>query len=166
MEKDVYNNYRWNDKDNEILKTIFDSMISFLEQYSNDIVICTTNYDQVVETYCNINDEYRCIDGFRDGRWNENSFYYPQKEENQKYVYLYKLHGSLDWKKKSNGIIYKTFEESQSTDPNFPENILIYPNLLPKCTEKIEPFDSILKEVQKKLNKARFMHCDRIFFQR
>lgn len=133
LEKDVYDNYRWNDKHNEKLKTIISSLVSFLDEYSNDIVICTSNYDQSIETYCDNGSEYRCIDGFKDGRWDKNGFYYPQIDTKKTFIYLYKLHGSLDWKKKNNGIILKTFEESQSADPNFSENILIYPSLLPKC---------------------------------
>jgi hypothetical protein len=58
-------------------------------------------------------------------------------------VYLYKLHGSLDWKKHKSYGIEATGEESRSHDPNYADNMLVYPTVSPKDGEETEPYRTI-----------------------
>jgi SIR2-like domain len=128
-----------------------------LKNHSEKITIFTTNYDKAIELYCS-RAGYQLIDGFwRNGDehvWRDDHFYYPtlaSPAEGQNYVYLYKLHGSLNWKRHVTGTIIRTTEEGRSSDPNIKENLLIYPTLSPK-SDSGEPFNTVFKEFEAKMN--------------
>ncbi len=156
LEDDVFNNYRWEGKYDEDLEQIYNPIFDLLKEYSEEIVICTTNYDKAIENYCEIK-QYWCVDGFKEKfgayRWCKGEFYYPQKIEGKTYVYLYKLHGSLDWKENRNEEIIKTHEEGRPSDPSYKGNLLVYPTLDPKPREA-EPFTSIMNEFIKRIDDA------------
>jgi hypothetical protein len=156
LEQVVFQYYSWDHNQDGILQTVYDSIFATLKQHSKKITIFTTNYDKAIERYCNIAD-YRLVDGFRRNRddyvWKEGEFYYPtltSESEVQKYVYLYKLHGSLNWKKHAKAAIIRSTEEGKSSDPNIKDNLLIYPTLLPKSGSG-EPFGTILNEFKKRM---------------
>jgi hypothetical protein len=58
-------------------------------------------------------------------------------------IYLYKLHGSLNWKKHKVYGVEATSEERRSNDPNYSENLLVYPTVSPKDGEFMEPYKTI-----------------------
>lgn len=156
LEEDVFENYGWNDKSDENLKAIFDPIFEWLKEQSEELVVCSTNYDKALENYCELK-KYSCVDGFQEirgsHRWVKGQFYYPRKTEGETYVYLYKLHGSLDWKENRRGEVIKTNEEGQSTDRTYKRNLLIYPTIDPKPMD-FDPFMTIMKEFKKRMNEA------------
>lgn len=68
-------------------------------------------------------------------------------------INLYKLHGSLNWKRHKSGRILRTPEEGRSLDPNFVDNVLIFPTLSAKYNGT-EPFVTMLSEFQKNMKIA------------
>ena len=76
-------------------------MLHFTNQ--DPIDVFTTNYDSIIEGYCRDNGgkRYNVIDGFEYDpsvsfkKWNESVF---DKERIPDSIYLFKLHGSLNWK--------------------------------------------------------------------
>lgn len=156
LEDDVFVNYRWNSNSDEILIPLYDPIFELLKERSEDIVVCTTNYDKVVENYCELK-RYSCVDGFQEirgtQRWVNGQFYYPEQVNGKTYVYLYKLHGSLDWKERRQSEIIKTNEEGRPGDPNYRGNLLIYPTLDPKPRE-YDPFTTIVNEFMKRISDA------------
>lgn len=149
LENAIYENYRWNhDFDGQALG-IYDTIFKILKQYSEDIVIFTTNYDRVIEEYCNNRTEYQCVDGFtRDPPHSELNLWMGdfnvQSDDKLTLVKLYKLHGSLNWKEHVKHGIVKTNEESISTDQNFSKNLVILPTRSPKDEEEESPFTDLL----------------------
>src|SRR5918999_2614165 len=125
LEEDVFDNYRWHDESDENLEAIFDPIFDLLKEQSQELIVCTTNYDKALENYCELK-KYSYIDGFQEirgsYRWVNGNFYYPTKIAGQTYVYLYKLHGSLDWKENRKGDVIKTNEEGRSSDPTYKRN--------------------------------------------
>lgn len=156
LEDDVFNNYRWDGNFDDDLEKIYDPLFDFIKQYSDELIICTTNYDKAIENYCE-RKRYACVDGFQEilgaHRWVKGQFYYPAKTEGRTYVYLYKLHGSLDWKENRRGDIIKTHEEGRPGDPTYRGNLLIYPTLDPKPVES-DPFTTIINEFMKRIKDA------------
>jgi hypothetical protein len=140
----------------ESLKLLYNPIFELLKEHSEEIIVGTTNYDKAIENFCDFK-KYSCIDGFKEirgaHRWTNGQFYYPERIEGETYVYLYKLHGSLDWKEHRHGDIVKTNEEARPTDPNYKGNLLIYPTLDPKPREN-EPFTTIVNEFKKRISDA------------
>jgi hypothetical protein len=157
LEDLVFQYYTWNHSQDHNLRTIYDYIFATLKNHSEEITIFTTNYDKAIEIYCN-RAGYQLVDGFwkngDDYIWKDGEFYYPaitSIDEVKKHVYLYKLHGSLNWKKHIMGVIMRATEEGKSSDPNIKDNLLIYPTLSPK-TDSGEPFNTIFREFNAKMN--------------
>jgi len=96
-------------------------------------------------------------DGFRDisgtYRWT-GDFYYPSELVSDS-VILYKLHGSLNWKKTRDGKILRGLGEARPHDvTRFTDNILFYPSLDIK-NYKIPPYDSIKHEFEKSFDNCQ-----------
>lgn len=88
-------------------------------------------------------------------------------------MFLYKLHGSLDWKKHIELGFIRTGIESKIKDDTIIDNLIIAPTLSPKDGHEIEPFKAILKNFEDYMNTAeiclvigfsfRDIHIKRIF---
>jgi hypothetical protein len=159
VEDDVFTNYSWDHTADGSLATIVGQLFNLIKNYSEDIHVFTTNYDRAVEEYCsNGNRKCRCIDGFKleqfsNRRLWEGKFEYI-REPDMTNVYLCKLHGSLSWKKHKLYGIEATTEERRSLDPNYVENLLVYPTVSPKDGQEIEPYRTIREEFRKYMETA------------
>jgi hypothetical protein len=101
------------------------------------------------------------------------SYSYPKVDNKITNVYLYKLHGSLNWKRHKIYDIEATSEERRSYDSNYVENLLVYPTLSPKDGAEVEPYKTIREEFRKYMEGAdlcivigfsfRDMHINTIF---
>jgi len=151
IQETVFEVYRWDQKSDKLLKKTYTPIFNFLEEYSEKIMIFTTNYDRAIEEYCErISEKHICDDGFylypRTQRFIWGGHSYDNKPSKMKTVFLHKIHGSLNWKEHTDGSYYtiqRTSEESKSVDPNYPDNILIFPTLSPKDRHQLEPFKSL-----------------------
>jgi len=157
--QDLFQKYRWNeDEDDKKALEFYITLFELVSKYSNKIFLGTTNYDQAVEQACaQSNLKYECIDGFEHyqgdiSKWNGKRFTEEFNGQGTP-VYLYKIHGSLNWKYDGTGNIEKDnrdirFERGSGT------NVLIAPTLSPKTAQTKEPFVTLLSELRDKLNKA------------
>ncbi len=159
LEEFVYENYRWKPASREQVVKIYDEIISFLQRNSESVRIFTTNYDRIIEEYCHDKENYKCIDGFERNplhseisKWTGN-FDIPNNSNNVENVFLYKLHGSLNWKEHVTHGTVKTNEESQSLDSNFTRNLVVMPTLSPKAEEEVEPFNTIISNFLHYMNR-------------
>src|SRR5207247_2104771 len=131
----------------------------FLKMQSGEIHVFTSNYDKVVEQYCNLRKEnYSCIDGFERNPPN-NEFarwtgIFNPISNGAKNVFLYKLHSSLNWKEHVDEGLVRTNEESKSDDHNFVRNVVIYPTLSPKNEEENEPHKSTIERFRNYMKEA------------
>jgi len=154
LENEVFQNYSWNYKFDDIVNTLLTPVFDLLQSKSDEIVIFTTNYDRAIEEYCSKDDNrYFCVDGFKlhhdSARfiWNKGDFSYADAITDKTKVFLFKLHGSLNWKKHTRYGIERTTYERKPTDPNYEEDFLIYPTLSPKEESNgREPYNAILKK--------------------
>jgi len=158
----VFDYYRWNYEMNPELKTIYDIIFKKLFK-DEEIHVFTTNYDQAIERYCdatsfNLVDGFKHDEGTQQYKWANGDFSY-RNETVKENIHLYKLHGSLTWKKHQNGDIIRTHEESMIQDPNFEDNLLIYPTLSPKDGAVLEPYSSIKSQFEKFLHDADVCIC-------
>lgn len=154
LEDVVISAYHWDLTLDPLVNQIYTPLITFLKQNSTSLKIATTNYDRAIEHYCE-NNSMNFIDGFKQISGNyvwRQAFYYPDAIDEDSIIY-YKLHGSLDWKKRRDGKIMRTMEEGRSRDSLYTENLMIYPSLDVK-NHKVTPYFEILNEFQKAFNEA------------
>jgi len=151
LEEFVYENYRWKPAYMDKVLELYDVIFKFLNEKSNSIKIFTTNYDRIIEEYCRQRVNYDLVDGFEReppaseyAEWSERF----QHDNNSDYkpVFLYKLHGSLNWKEHVDVGIVKTNEEAISSDSNYRRNLVVMPTLSPKEEEDVEPYQTIISE--------------------
>lgn len=125
-----------------------------------ELHIFTTNYDSVVERFCIDSDreiEFTC--GFRREGRSGREFWYAEELKHWEYdkvrsrgIWLYKLHGSLDWRETADNRIERmpTEEEVSKATRRYKRNILIYPAQKNYATE--EPFRSLMRYFNEILN--------------
>ena len=156
IRKAVFEYYRWDSSVNTTLRKIYDSIFNMIIRYQKDIHVFTTNYDIAIEEYCGITDEHKCIDGFvysnrkRRHIWADGVMSPPDHDRGRD-VYLYKLHGSLNWKYHSNHGLERTSEESQINDPSYTDNLLVYPTMSPKDGHEKDPYKTIRQHFVKQM---------------
>lgn len=145
--------YKWDFNFDPVVPQIYTPIFNFLKSHSDSILIATTNYDRAIERFCD-QSQYYISDGFEQ-KYNSflwtGKFSYPYIGDNTSPVVLYKLHGSLGWKKYVNGTIERS---SDDADPTYSQNMLIYPTLCPKKDEDDDPYRSIIYEFGQKLNEC------------
>lgn len=154
IEDEVFSSYSWNKNESDPIATqILTPFLELIKTKSDEIVVFTTNYDRAVEEFCSGDNNYFCVDGFKlhedSGRflWNDGDYSYADKNGKTN-VFLYKIHGSLNWKKHRNyGIERTPFELRQPKDDNYEDDLLIYPTVSPKEEANgKEPHNTILKK--------------------
>ena len=136
----------------------YDWIFDFIKKYHNNIIdVFTTNYDQIIEKYVkNKKETMKLYDGFlydatsEDHIFSSNSFT-TDNTTDQTYVRLYKLHGSINWKKIPEGIkrISDDYQWSEAED-----KCVIYPTLDPKDGLDSEPFESINKKFKENIKES------------
>jgi len=150
--EDLFQTYKWNEIDNENTREFYGNLFTITSKYSSKIFVGTTNYDQAIEQACALSNlRYECIDGFEHyqndiSKWNGKKFTEEFNGQGMP-VYLYKIHGSLNWKYDGTGNI-----EKNSRDVGYErgsgENVLIAPTLSPKTAQSKEPFLTLLTELK------------------
>jgi hypothetical protein len=89
----------------------YEGLIEFQQEYQHPLRVFTLNYDLCVEEACKQRLHALPERGFEDRRWDWRRF--EDNPNEPKEIYLYKLHGSTDWKRKPNGQL--TYVDSPST---------------------------------------------------
>lgn len=151
IERLITQNYKWDASKNESAEKILRPLFELVRSNKGHITIFTTNYDTVIEEYCSQPDRnIECIDGFKphavkrtrvwDGK------FIPQDDTFTTKVFLYKLHGSMNWLVGESGdpkpILHK-HDTSVSDDTT--RNMYIRPSLDAQYeTTRKEPCATIL----------------------
>ena len=164
IEKEVFANYSWNhDESDTVLLQIYNPIFELLKIYSERIHIGTTNYDRAIEEFCSDSvNTFRYIDGFshdiNTGRdlWTNGDFTYLDSDATGQNVYLYKLHGSITWKRHKKYGIERLNYERISSDPNHIQECLIYPTLDPKNAREEEPYKSVRENFERVMKDIDF----------
>ena len=117
----------------------------------NCTIIFTTNYDTAIEQYCKY-EGIKLVDGFQKTgpslAWNP-AEYYQKLDPREKAIMLFKLHGSLTWRKIGNEII--EFGMSAKSIPG--DMALIYPTETKEHPYQ-EPFKTAYKFLDRFLSTA------------
>ena len=143
IEQSIFNNYKWNDNYHDKVKNMFGTLYNKIN--NKNLHVFTTNYDRAIEKFCEKN-EIECCDGFVPTDWNKSVYKNNFEPKKNNYLKLYKLHGSLNWRKDDNGI--KCIDADQKGDDNG-NNFLIYPTLSPKEEEQNYPYNDYINEFKK-----------------
>lgn len=172
IKSDIFRQYEFSPSEVENISKAYGSLIELISNFTsdNELSIFTTNYDRVIEEFCECN-SYSYVDGFkRDPQTNElewDSTVFDQKSKNEFYIKLHKLHGSLNWRRRYDLSVVKVApEERTKGTKRYRENLLIFP--AEKLTNEIErildpekePFGEIhirFREEFKKSNIAIFI---------
>ena len=150
----VYKLYLFDNTRREQVKTHYDPIFKILD--GKKIHVFTTNYDQVVEEYVQKNDRLTPNDGFDYDKSTTKHVFNPNyfdtnSNDGKTQVNIYKLHGSLNWKKMNGKIIRREREERNQNES---ENILIYPTLNPKNGLDKEPHKTISSKFKAHIENA------------
>ena len=156
---ELFRKYRWNPVHDPDLKEFYDSLFTTLNGFANKIYLGTTNYDQAIEIFCNQSQKkYQCIDSFKlDERhghylWDPQSFDYNYEPEQGKPIFLYKIHGSLNWFHFSGNKIRRDLTEPDyEINTSGPHHVFVAPTLSPKDAEKDGPYRILRDEFVKQL---------------
>ena len=151
----LYTTYSLKPQNIEQSQKIYSSLFSMVTQ--DVIEIFTTNYDNIIEEYCR-EVQYDLIDGFeydnisRFTKWKPLVFAEKIKQ-NRKCIFLYKLHGSLNWKRHKRYDIIKLegVEKIMKNDWQYSDDLLVKPTLSPKEEEGEEPFRTLISKFDEKL---------------
>ena len=146
---------RSEDIDKQKLNSVYGSLLNFCFQDTSDLDIFTTNYDNLIEKFCELNtNDYHYVDGFEvDGDnlvFNDSALTKSFEEENRRIVRLYKIHGSVDWGNAIDSGIKPIVRKYYDKDIDGP--LIIEPDLT-KNPEKGFPINHLYKQFAKKFLK-------------
>lgn len=145
---DIYRQYEFNPGTIDSITGVYEPLMGMLSSLrgDNEIPIFTTNYDRIIEEFCSRTLGSAYVDGFewkertKESVWNPKEF--EKKPEKGDLVKLFKLHGSLDWRRRRDGVIVKVgSEERTKGTKRFKENVLVYP--AGKIQPEIDPFKTL-----------------------
>ena len=140
IEQSIFENYGWDNMYHDDVENMFGVLYNKIN--NKNLHIFTTNYDRAIEKFCEKN-IIECCDGFDTTDVGNNIYKKNFKPKKNNYLRLYKLHGSLSWRKDGDEIIYVNVDEMGK--PHNP-NLLIYPTLSPKEEEQNYPYKDYVDE--------------------
>src|SRR3989339_658458 len=137
------------DKDtDELIKIIEETIFEKI-----NIDFSETSCEAVIDTYKTFYQKvtYRNKDLSRVNIFTTNNDLFNERALD-KMIYLYKLHGSINWIEKEGNSLFNIQEINiKHTDIKPTESVLIYPNPLKQSKSLTSPYTDIIREFQKKL---------------
>ena len=140
IEQSIFDNYSWNNNSHDDVKNMFGVLYNKIN--NKNLHIFTTNYDRVIEKFCEKN-KIECCDGFDGTDLGKKIYKNNFEPKTNNYLKLYKLHGSLNWRKNGDEIMYVDVDQMGAGDNT---NLLIYPTLSPKDEEKNHPYNDYVEK--------------------
>jgi hypothetical protein len=133
---ELFRQYQFEPSKHREISQVLKATLDFVAQDADVVHLFTTNYDSIVERGLSGSD-WTALDGFTPSviggaRWGA-GFEIPKHWSDvvvRKFVYLYKLHGSLSWRlDKTSGGIVRIDTEERATDYSrvYGDNVLLYP---------------------------------------
>jgi hypothetical protein len=160
IRNELFNQYEFDpDRRTEIKRRLEETLEAIWADKCDLVHLFTTNYDSVVEEGLS-GSRYVCRDGFTDLRPSQPAIWRPTILDapifrllpEQRFVNIYKLHGSLRWRLDKQGaqiVRVETEEKTGERSRRFGENVLLYPaSKLPPISE---PFGTLYSYFVKKL---------------
>jgi hypothetical protein len=158
----IYEYYSWQEHNIENIQKVYSKLFHLGNQ--DNIDIFTTNYDTVVKEYSKESSQYQyhLIDGFeydhksRSQIWNQSKFN-ENTGSDTSIISIFKLHGSLNWKRhRKYGIVkLEDVEKMMKNDGQYTEDLLIKPTLSPKEEEQEEPFKTLFDKFRERIVKSK-----------
>lgn len=151
----IFSRYDWDNSQNKKLETFYCGLFGLLREKSPEIYIGTTNYDQAIENFCMLpGNDYVCVDGFDSDEkgtaiWKRENFLKKLDSPNEIPVYLYKIHGSLNWE--WDGRQHVKTKSKPNFDGPSGSNVYIAPTISPKSQAEREPYKTINEEFERNL---------------
>lgn len=147
----ILTKYQLNDEQALIpLGQTLSPILNFMMKYSDKINVFTTNYDGTIEEFIRHSNLYRLVDGFRPDNNQEfvfePSIFEDEFDSEPSPIFLYKLHGSLNWVKRRHTILRISVE--QKLDPAKYTNLIVYPTLSPKGDSDQMPYKFLFKRFE------------------
>ena len=136
----ILENFTVGDDQKTDIENLYGSLFDVVGGASGRVDIITTNYDNIVETYCNHTD-MRLVDGFISSRNGDHRVWKDSWNIKDNCVRLVKLHGSVAWQRDGDNIIGMKQPGSRRND----DDILIAPTLDAKDYGN-EPFPRLFKQ--------------------
>lgn len=152
----VRSSYVWNTSTGSTAVEILGGLFELVKTSNGDVTVFTTNYDVAIEKYCeHASLSTECIDGFgpciksKDFVWTGD--FTPSDKSARTRVFLYKLHGSMNWQRRivdgAREIIRKP-DDSPPIDKS--NDVYIRPTLCIKDRDvKEEPFATLRDKFDK-----------------
>ena len=131
------------------IEKMYGSLIDVVGSASGSVDIITTNYDNVIETYCNHTDT-RWVDGFVPSRNGDHRVWKDSWDMEDGCVRLVKLHGSAAWQRDGDSIIEMQRPGLRGDD----DDVLIAPTLGAKDYRR-EPFPQLFKQCDDILSRTK-----------
>jgi hypothetical protein len=157
LRTEVFRTYSWRPQLRDKFE-LYDTLFSVLK--SNVLEVFTTNYDRVIEEYCAHSASVALQDGFvhharrRVWEWDPAKSYIESSGP-ERILRLYKLHGSLNWRKTTDGRIEQVNPEERigaGGEASYVENLLVYPG--GKAEPTSEPFHWLYETFRNKMRAA------------
>lgn len=150
LEELFFSRYEWDsDYDEEL--ALLENILGFLFYADPHAYVFTTNYDTAVERYCK-NKPVEIVDGFKLDEQFQCFAWHGFSESDYKTddecLYLYKIHGSLNWIEVDDRIERLSVERHNETIKKF----LVYPNRYGKSNIETPPFNHIFEEFERIMN--------------
>ena len=142
IQSDIYRQYEFLPNTIDAVTDAYEPLLEMISALrgDNEIPIFTTNYGRVIEEFCHRNGLI-CVDGFKinpqsdEFEWNVKEF--ERTSKNTRIVKLFKLHGSLNWRRCHDFAAVKIGSEERTRGTRrFKENLLVYPT--EKLTNEVE----------------------------
>ena len=159
--REVFRRYSWDYDIGDGVRDILGPLVKMARGMGGNgrVAIFTTNYDRAVEEFCE-GAKLRLHDGFRLNRrtgrrmWTGNFGYDKGGAGRGGAVRLYKLHGSLDWKRSPRHGILRVDYDGDSDGVRY-ENIVIHPSLADKSKEnERDPYKAIHDSFREELESS------------
>jgi len=142
IKSDVFRQYEFSSLRINEIKDAYGPLIEMLFNLrgDNELPIFTTNYDRVIEEFC-YREGINCIDGFKRNpqteeiEWNSKEF--KRRPRRKRIIKLYKIHGSLSWRRKRDGMFVRVGPEERTRGTQrYEKNLVLFPT--EKLTNEVE----------------------------
>lgn len=158
IREEIFRAYSWRNE-NVVKLGLYDSFFSYFGVNKGRLQVFTTNYDRIIEQYC-ASAQYELQDGFvydsitRINQWQPEKAFKLSPTDTGK-LQLFKLHGSLNWRMRLDGLIEQVTPEERigpGGESTYSQNLLIYPGQ--KSEPVIEPFRYLYQAFRRVLENA------------
>lgn len=155
---EIFLQYELNPERRNAVLDAYEQLFTLVGDYQKEgtgFTVFTTNYDRVIEDFC-LNSQYELVNGFLHEPASRAYSWAPKQFEgmaSENTIKLFKLHGSLNWLRRTGGSIIEVQPEQRiGSRRRFKENILIYP--ASKEAPMVEPFITLYDSFEKHLIEA------------